>query len=147
MTTSLEPIEKTIELTASPAAAFAHFTRGIAKWWPLASHSLGGEQAQSVVLEAREGGRIYELDDAGNEREWGRVQVCEPDQRLVFSWVLERPDLATEVEVRFDSIGEKGCLMTLIHRGWDKRPDGAEWRGNYNSGWDGVLQQYVDSLG
>ena len=143
MTGSLEDIVKRIELKVPVDRAFAHFTKGMGEWWPLASHSLSGEAARTVVFEAHEGGRIFEIDGDGKEREWGCVLVCEVNARLVFSWVLEKPDLATEVEVRFAPLGESSTQVTLIHRGWDKRPDGATWRENYLQGWEPVLAQFA----
>ena len=144
MAITLEPIIKCIELEVSPMQAFDHFTRKIHRWWPLATHSLGQENAKGVVLEAVVGGRIYEVDAWGAQREWGRVKQCESGALLLFSWVLERSDHATEVEVRFEPAGEGHCLLTLIHRGWDTRPDGAGARANYDTGWDHVLSCYQE---
>ena len=145
--TTTDPIVKTISLNASAEKAFAHFTQNIHLWWPKATHSLSQENAESVVFEAKEGGRVYEVERSGKEREWGTVKVCEPPHRLVFSWVLEAPDKATEVEVQFTEEGDGKSSLTLTHRGWDARPDGAEWRGKYNMGWEGVLGDFVKSLG
>ena len=141
-----EPIVKTLDLSVPAEKAFHHFTANIHLWWPLARHSLALENAQSVVFEAKEGGRIYEIERSGKEREWGRVLTCEAPHRLVFSWVLEAPEKKTEVEVQFTDHGGGRSTLTLIHRGWDTRPDGAEWRGRYEHGWDGVLVSYVDSV-
>lgn len=146
MTGPLDPVIKEIALGVNVERAFSHFTACMAEWWPLATHSLSGEDAKSVVIEAREGGRIYEVDTSGRQRDWGRVIACEENARLVFSWVLEKPDLATEVEVRFAPKGDSACEVTLIHRGWDQRPDGATWRANYDEGWDGVLGSYAASI-
>ncbi len=146
MTGSLDPIVKRLELGVSASRAFKHFTQDMGQWWPLGSHSLSGEETRTVIFEATNGGRIYEVDRAGREREWGVVLECEENALLVFSWVLERPDLATQVEVRFEPSGDDACIMTLTHRGWDQRPNGEEWRANYNSGWDGVLGCYFESL-
>lgn len=145
MTGILDPVVKKREIGVSADRAFEHFTRGIAQWWPLATHSLGGEKARTVVLEARQGGRIYEIDGHGNERDWGQVSECIPGERIVFSWVLERPDLATEVEVRFEALGPDRSRIELIHRGWDTRPDGAQWRANYDQGWEGIVELFVGS--
>ena len=142
----IEPIVKTLRLNASCDKAFHHFTDNIHVWWPLAGHSLAQADAQTVKFEAREGGRIYEVEKSGKEREWGRVSACEAPHRLVFSWVLEKPADATEVEVSFEPDGEAACVMTLIHRGWDDRSDGVRWRDNYNQGWNGVLDAYRGSL-
>ncbi|MBY0423874.1 MAG: SRPBCC domain-containing protein, partial [Parvularculaceae bacterium] len=87
-----------------------------------------------------------EIDAAGREREWGRVLVCTPPHRLVFSWVLEAPDDATEVEVSFEETGPERCRMRLEHRGWERRRDGALWRGRYDEGWSGVTEGFATSL-
>lgn len=144
--TSTDPIVKILSLNASAEKAFDHFTKNIHLWWPKATHSLSQEDAESVVFEAKEGGRVYEVERSGKERDWGMVSVCEPPFRLVFSWVLEAPDKATEVEVRFKDEAAGKSSLTLTHRGWDAREDGAEWRGKYNMGWEGVLADFANSL-
>jgi len=138
----IAPIEKTLSLKASPARAFAQFTDNIAAWWPLATHSLSQGAARSVVFEATAGGRIYEIDAAGRERDWGRVKACDAPHRLVFSWVLEKPAEATEVEVSFADDGKGGTNFTLTHRGWLETKSGAEGRDLYLGGWAGVLDAY-----
>lgn len=142
----IEPVVKTLSLNASVEKAFHHFTANIHLWWPLAGHSLSQAEAQSVVFEAQTGGRIYEIEKSGRQREWGIVKTCDAPHRIVFSWVLEAPEKATEVEVRFDEEGENKSSLTLIHRGWNNREDGAEWRGNYDKGWDGVLALYAKGV-
>lgn len=144
--TALEPIVKTLDLDVTAEKAFHHFTENIHLWWPKETHSLSHADAETVKFEAKTGGRIYEIEKSGRSREWGRVLVCDAPHRLVFSWVLEAPEKATEVEVQFKDMGDGKSSLTLIHRGWDARPDGAEWRDQYNNGWDGVLALYSASL-
>ncbi|MCB2096870.1 MAG: SRPBCC domain-containing protein, partial [Parvularculaceae bacterium] len=139
----IAPVEKTLSLKASPARAFAHFTDNMALWWPLGSHSLSQANAKTVVFEAKKGGRIYEIDVTGREREWGRVKECEAPHRLVFSWVLENPAEATEVEVTFEDDGTGGTDFKLVHRGWLETKSGAERREMYAGGWTPVLDDYV----
>jgi len=50
------------------------------------------------------------------------------------------------VEIEFADQGDGKSTLTLIHRGWDNREDGAEWRGNYDTGWEGVLSLFVTSF-
>ena len=140
------PVVKTLSLKATPARAFAHFTDNIAVWWPLAIHSLSHDEAKGLVFEARSGGRIYEIDGAGRTREWGRVKECEPPHRLVFSWVLEKPADATEIEVTFADDGKGGADFTLTHRGWLETKSGADRRAMYDGGWLGVLSAYERTL-
>ncbi len=142
----IEPVVKTINLNAPIEKAFRHFTDNIHLWWPLAEHSLSKQEAKTVIFEAREGGRIYEVEQSGKKREWGRIIECDAPNRVVFSWVLEAPEKATEIEVRFKDDGAGKSSLTLIHRNWENRSDGVEWRGYYNEGWDGVLGLYESSL-
>jgi uncharacterized protein YndB with AHSA1/START domain len=140
------PVEKRLSLKAAPARAFHHFTDNIAAWWPLATHSLSQALARDVAFEAKNGGRIFETDATGREREWGRVKVCEPPHRLVFSWVLENPGEATEVEVTFEDDGEGGTDFMLVHRGWLETKSGADRRDMYDTGWASVISRYEESL-
>lgn len=143
----VDPIVKTLSLNASAQKAFDHFTKNIHVWWPVAEHSLSKDNIETVIFEAHTGGRIYEIEKSGKEREWGRVINCEAPNRIVFSWVLEAPDKATEIELLFKADGAEKTTFTLIHRGWENRADGVEWRGYYNEGWDGVLGGYNATIG
>lgn len=140
------PVVKMLRLKAPPARAFAHFTEGISAWWPLATHSLSQALARKVAFEARAGGRIYETDADGREREWGRVTECAPPRRLVFSWVLEDPAQATEIEVAFEDDGAGGTRLRLEHRGWLETGSSLERRGGYDEGWTSVLAAYEAAL-
>lgn len=142
----IAPIEKRLSLKASPERAFAHFTDNITQWWPLATHSLSQANAKTVVFEATKGGRIYEIDATGGEREWGRVKECAAPHRLVFSWVLEKPADATEVEVTFTDDGKGGTDFSLTHRGWLETKSGAGRREMYDNGWAPVLAAYERTL-
>lgn len=136
------PVEKTLSLGASPERAFTHFTDNIAQWWPLQSHSLSQGVARNVVFEAKAGGRIYEVDATGRERDWGRVKTCDRPGRLVFSWVLEKPAEATEVEVTFAPDGRGGTTLTLVHRGWLETKSAFDRRQMYDHGWSPVLDAF-----
>ncbi len=55
----LPAVKKSVTVNLSVEDAFRLFTEGIHTWWPLASHSIGEEDAESCVLEEKEGGRVY----------------------------------------------------------------------------------------
>jgi uncharacterized protein YndB with AHSA1/START domain len=125
--------------------AFALFTDRIASWWPLESHSVGLEEATTVVFESHVGGRIYEILKDGTEHEWGRVSEIERPDKVVFSWYPGRtPATAGEVEVHVRRSGDDS-VVTLVHRGWEKMGErGRTLRENYDTGWDLVLgERYV----
>ena len=139
-TQAIEPVRKALTIKLAPARAFRLFTEEIAKWWPLATHSVGGMQAETVVFEGRVGGRIYERHRNGKTADWGTIRVWAPPQRVVFSWHPGRgDDAAQEVEVRFTVAG-CGTLVELEHRGWEKLgKDAAKTRDNYDQGWNLVF--------
>ena len=147
--TTVVPVRRTVTVRLSPDEAFRLFTNGIDEWWPLGTHSVGEERAESVTFEAGVGGRIYEVVDGGEEHEWGRVLEWDPPGRVVFSWYPGRDDTtAQQVQVTFTPAGD-GTTLELVHTGWETLGDRAsEVRANYDSadGWDMVLEALVRSV-
>ncbi|MGH3103175.1 MAG: SRPBCC family protein [Gaiellaceae bacterium] len=137
-------IRKTVTVAAPIERAFEVFTERIGAWWPLGTHSIGGEKAETVSVEGREGGRVYERIKGGEEADWATVTVWEPPRRLVLSWkVNPEAPAPTEIEVRFEPEGD-GTRVDLEHRGWERFGDQAEEaRSGYASGWDAVLGLYA----
>lgn len=140
----VEPVRKSITVRWDPAAAFRRFTEEIADWWPLKTHSVGEERAESVVFEARRGGQLYEIIQGGERSVWGTVTECDPPYRIVFTWHPGRdPDGAQLVELRF-SAAEGGTRVDLVHSGWEALGDeGQKMRDGYDTGWDRVLELYA----
>jgi len=140
----IEPVEKHIKVGLNQEAAFRLFTEGLDKWWPLATHSVGDDQAETCVFEGHVGGRIYETMKDGNQAEWGKVLVWEPFGKVVFTWYPGRtPDTAQEVTVTFREIS-RGTQVELVHTGWDKLGEKAQaGREGYDFGWDFVLANYI----
>jgi uncharacterized protein YndB with AHSA1/START domain len=133
-------LRKTIEVAAAPDRAFRLFTEGIAGWWPVRTHSVGEDRAETVIFEPGVGGRIYERTLDGDEHVWGTVTAWEPPGRVVFTWHPGRgPDIEQDVEVRFEPSGT-GTRVELVHTGWERLGDrAAAFRENYDGGWDIVL--------
>jgi uncharacterized protein YndB with AHSA1/START domain len=136
----LPAITKTVTVRAPQEEAFRVFTDGIGSWWPAWRYSVGEEKVETVVFEAREGGRLYERWGDGTEHVWGTVQTCEPPERLVYSWHPGRDEgTAQEVEMRFVAEGE-ATRVEIEHRGWERLGEkGAEAQSGYDSGWEYVL--------
>ena len=134
--TLTEAIRKTVLVDFAPAEAFELFTAKIASWWPVGTHSYGGEEVKDVVVEPFVGGRVYEVTDAG-EQDWAKVLAWEPPGRLLLDWQIGEAR-GTEVEVTFEPEGP-GSRVVLEHRGFG----GSERREHYSSGWDVVLGTFV----
>ena len=136
-TTTIEAIRKTVVVDFDPEEAFALFTAGIASWWPVGSHSYGGDEVTDVVFEPRVGGRVYEVTAAG-EREWATVRSFDPPNGFVLEWLIGDAH-GSEVEVRFTHDGP-GSRVELEHRGFGA----TDPRERYASGWDVVLAPFAE---
>ncbi|HEY8103967.1 MAG TPA: SRPBCC domain-containing protein [Gaiellaceae bacterium] len=137
-TTLTEAIRKTVLVDFTPEEAFDLFTRGIAKWWPVRTHSYGGDAVKNVVFETEVGGRVYEVTDQG-EQDWARVLELEPPGRFLLEWLIGDAS-GTLVEVTFAPEGP-GSRVVLEHRGFSS----SDPRDRYGSGWDTVLGAFVAS--
>jgi uncharacterized protein YndB with AHSA1/START domain len=144
----IEPVVKKLKVRLSPEAAFKLFTDGMHRWWPLTTHSVARENAASCRFEGWVGGRIVEVGKSGQEAEWGKVLVWDPFHTVSFQWYPERtPETAQVVTVTFSEFAS-GCLVELVHAGWETLGTGAmEKREGYAVGWDIVLGKYVELAG
>lgn len=111
-----------LRVRAAPLRAFEAFTAEIGQWWTPNSLFAFTPRAPGVLsfdgterlIETREGGKVFEI---------GKVRVWAPGARLVFGWRQAgfAPDMATEVEVLFEAVGEE-TRVTVNHTGWDSVP-------------------------
>jgi uncharacterized protein YndB with AHSA1/START domain len=136
-TTTSEAISKTVVVDFAPQEAFDLFTAGIASWWPVGSHSYGGDAVTDVVFEGRVGGRLYEVTAAG-EQDWATVVEHDPPNGFVLEWLIGDAH-GSEVEVRFTPEGP-GTRVELEHRGFGSPAP----RERYETGWDVVLAPFAD---
>ena len=131
--------------------AFRVFTSSFDSWWPREYHFGQAEMAEAI-LEPAEGGRWYERGTDGTERDWGRVLVWEPPQRLVVTWQTNGlyqydpdPAHASEIEVRFTADGPEQTVVELEHRHLERLASGDAIRGMIQSGggWIAILELFA----
>ena len=139
-------VRKSVTVARPVEEAFRLYTDGIATWWPLETHSVAEKDAETVVFEARERGRLYERAKNGQEHLWGTILVWDPPSRIVHTW---HPgggeETAQEVEIRFLPDGD-GTRVELVHSGWKKLGERMEQKmANYEGGWDFVLGRFVET--
>ena len=138
-----EPLRISFDVACSVEHAFAVWTSGIDAWWPR-DHTVTAEPGLVVVLQGGVGGRIYERTADGAEHEWGEVTTWDPPRLLGYQWHLgQDPADATEVEVRFVSLGETATRIDVEHRGWDTLGTrGTDQRDLNQRGWSGLLPHF-----
>ena len=130
--TTSTSVHKSIVVDAPIERAFHVFTQEMASWWPPEHHILDAPLGQMVV-EPREGGRIYDVGTDGSECQWARVLAYEPPTVFVFSWDINLQwqietdhERTSEVAVRFAPEGEARTRVDLEHRKLDRHGDGWE---------------------
>jgi len=155
MTDTSTAITTSIVVDAPVETAFAVFTGDMASWWP-PEHHIIQVPLESMVFEARAGGRIYDVGTDGSECPWARVLTYDPPNRVVFSWDISvawqletDPSKTSEVEVRFVPEGEHRTRVELEHRHLDRHGDG--WEGvrdavRSGGGWGMLLQRFAHRL-
>ncbi len=70
---TIAPIKKAVTVGQSVEDAFRIFTDQIGSWWPLKSHSMGGEKAVSCGMDGAVGGYLFEELADGTRLNWGEV--------------------------------------------------------------------------
>ena len=113
-----------LRIRASPLRVFEAFTEDIGQWWvqnPLFMLTPRGDG--HLRFEPGEGGRLVTTGPDGEPFEVGRISVWRPGERLALTWrqATFAPDQSTELDVRFEAIGEE-TRVTVEHRGWDTIP-------------------------
>jgi uncharacterized protein YndB with AHSA1/START domain len=147
-------VRKDLFINTTPERCFDVFTKQMGTWWPLVSHHIGKVDAKDIAVEARVGGRVFEIGIDGSECVWGHVIAWDPPGRFVFSWELDsnfQVDAAmqTEVDVRFTA-ESGGTRMELVHRGLRAYGAKAEdMRNLFDSqgGWGGLLESFKNRAG
>jgi len=113
-----------LRVKASPERAFQAFVEEIgASWRPNTLFQTTPRAPGVLAFEPGQGGRLTETLANGKVFEIGRILDWEPPRRLVFSWRQANfpPDLRTEVEVCFESVGEE-TRVSVEHRGFHQVP-------------------------
>jgi uncharacterized protein YndB with AHSA1/START domain len=141
---TMEPVVVSVFVNAEPERAFEAFTAEMTGWWPLQEISIS--KPDRVVVEAREGGEIYEVNGETHHH-WAWITAWEPPRRLAVEWKVDAAAAApTAWEATFVP-EEDGTRMTLVHSGWEALGDAAAAsRDGYGGGWATVLDRYVTYL-
>lgn len=120
-----------LRVRAAPERAFQAFVEEIGQWWrPNPMFQTTPRAPGRLAFEAHLGGRLTETLANGKVFEIGRVTAYDPPERLIFTYRQANfpLDLQTEVEVRFEGVGEE-TRVSVEHRGFDRVPAGAARHG------------------
>lgn len=124
-TRPIAPVVVDVTVRVPIAVAFHAFTADFHRWWP-ASHHVGAQDPETVVLEPFPGGRWFERAPDGAECLWGEVVAWEPPHRILLAWGLDGTwtyragqENASQVEVRFTALPDGATRVVLEHSGFE----------------------------
>jgi uncharacterized protein YndB with AHSA1/START domain len=139
-------IRKSVTVSVPIQRAFHVFTEEIATWWPLRTHAVDTERSDTVVMEGRVGGRLFERTPEGEEHLWGTIVTWDPPRHITYSWHPGRGDeTAQEVDVTFTQDGDR-TRVDIAHYGWEKLSGPVEdTLASYHEGWDKVVGLYTEA--
>ena len=142
----IEPLQLSYDIACPAAHAFDVWTTRMSAWWPK-GHSSSGDSETVVVLEPRDGGRIYERTSDGREIDWGRVTRWEPPAHLGYTWHIGRDSAqATNVELRFIALDDDTTRLEITHTGWENLgEDGRTYREANTSGWNSLIPHFAEA--
>ena len=147
-----------IRVAAPPQRAFDAFTGEIGAWWqPNGLFQFTVYRDGVLAFEPGPQGRLTETYDDGSVFEIGRVTAWEPPHRLALTWrqASFSDDQVTNVEVRFEAVGEE-TRVTVVHTGWDSVPQKHAARHGFPLGvfqqrhaewWQALLRRMRNRLG
>lgn len=133
-------------LAASPESVFAAFARAevVAQWLTPAPDV----KLTVLELEFREGGRYrfaYDTPDGQRMLVGGEYRNIEAPTRLVFSWLIEPPDVHAGIESQVTvsiTPSAAGSDLVLLHERFDR----ADANARHAQGWAGALDQLQQLL-
>jgi uncharacterized protein YndB with AHSA1/START domain len=140
-----EPLHLSFELSCSAEHAFDVWTTTTGVWWP-SDHTMCGDP-ETVEIEHRVGGRIYERARSGEEHDWGVVTRWDPPKGLSFTWHLGRqPRDATEVDLSFVALGPDRSRIDIDHAGWERLAAAPDVRERTRDNWAHVVEHFALSI-
>ena len=146
MDTETLAVTKEIVIERSRQDTFRIFTEELSAWWPIATHSINGDDVVGVEMEPFAGGRIYERTTDGTECDWGTVLEWDAPGGFTVSW---KPNLdpnahRTTWTISFESVSDEVTRIELVHTGWEGFGEGAgSAHAAYQTGWDLVLGAFL----
>lgn len=145
---SLEPLVHSVEVTCSQAEAFDLWTAKPSTWWPMKDHTRFGSDTSAVVIEPGVKGRLYEQNNSGSQRDWGRISVWNPPANLAFTWhIYGDASEATDVEVSFERLDSKRTRVQIVHSGWERLTGRVvELRIGNKTGWTDLLAAFSTAI-
>jgi uncharacterized protein YndB with AHSA1/START domain len=149
---TVEPLQDMVTVDLAPDDAFQLFTTGFGSWWPAEFSWSQPELLQSIGMDCRQGGMLFETGPHGFRIDWGRITSWNPSSSLRFLWQISAdrvpvpdPNEASVVTVTFTPTDE-GARVEVTHDEWGRHGDGAQtYRDGFKQAWPMALDRYREA--
>lgn len=134
-------IRRSIVVGVPPARAFAVWTRRVDLWWP-PSHRAKSGALGTMCFEEHVGGRLFERDETGEDRDYGRVTTWEPPSLLEYEFYPGTGRaLPTDVSIHFVGVPE-GTRVDVVHSAGVAGAAYAASVSGYRRAWDELFESF-----
>lgn len=143
----IPPIEKSITVPCNSERAFTTFLNEMGTWWPLDKFTysaMQGNPAQTIRVDAREGGAITEIGANGDETSWGHIETYDPNSFMALRFHIPAPGHEggglSLLEIRFKDV-DNGTQVDLVQSDFEGIGEMGEMaRGGYGHGWTMIFE-------
>jgi hypothetical protein len=136
----MEPIRHQLVVACTPVEAFDAWVDDIGQWWH-PDYTSDPSGFRGAGIEPRVGGRVFLVDAALGQVEWGRVLAVARGALVVHTSTLgQDPEHPSRVSVHFVPLDEGGTRVELEHGGWDE--GNAQFRPKFTD-WPLILDRYA----
>jgi uncharacterized protein YndB with AHSA1/START domain len=143
-------VSEKIDIVADQVTVFNVYVNQINEWWPRRgetnrySFAPDTTEPDQILLDAKEGGRYYEVFADGTEHTIGTITTWDPPNEVAYTWDVAGWQGTSTVTVRFVASGDTTTVM-VEH---DGVPEGKEGEG-YSAGHKeilGIFAAFVEAL-
>lgn len=147
---AIDPVHDEVFVDLAPEAAFELFTARFGSWWPPEFSWSQPNLLQSIGMDCRPGGMLFEIGPHGFRIDWGRITRWDPPSSLSFLWQISGdrvpvpdPEQASVVTVTFTPADKGTTRVQVTHDKWERHGDGAQnYRDDFTQAWPMALDGY-----
>ncbi|GIJ34839.1 hypothetical protein Vse01_39870 [Micromonospora sediminimaris] len=140
-------VRHSVTVAADRKTAFKVFLEDFPQWWP--ENFRTTKVGAPLGVDPKKGGRLYEIDEQGEEHTFGLIRTVDAPDTLAVGWRLNGfgridPDNASEFTVTFVPDGQKKTRVEVEHTHFDRMgtKHAKRVRNGMDKGWPTILASF-----
>ncbi|PZG24367.1 hypothetical protein C1I95_00120 [Micromonospora craterilacus] len=144
-------VRHSVTVKADRKTAFKVFLEDFPQWWPKNFRTT--KVGAPLGVDPKTGGRLYEIDEQGEEHTFGLIRKVDGPDTLAVGWRLNGfgridPDNASEFTVTFVPDGQKKTRVDVEHTHFDRMgtKHAKRVRNGMDKGWPTILASFQTKI-